>query len=142
MRTNPRFVDAVLGSRWTWPLARLAIVGVFLLAAVSKTVNFSAAVAEQAHFGLHPPELWAAATITVELIGSTLILTNRLVWLGAGMLGVFTALTSVIAHAYWRLPQGPQRFAEFNSFYEHVALIGGFVLVALVAKHSQRTGPA
>jgi uncharacterized membrane protein YphA (DoxX/SURF4 family) len=84
-------------------LARLAIIGVFILAGISKAADYPAAVAEQAHFGLRPPELWAGLTIAVELIGSALILSGRFVWLGAGMLGIFTALTSFIAHAYWRL---------------------------------------
>ena len=39
-----------------------------------------------------------------------LILSGRLVWLGAGMLGVFTALAAFTANAFWTM-QGQERFA-------------------------------
>ncbi|HYZ63868.1 MAG TPA: DoxX family protein, partial [Acetobacteraceae bacterium] len=49
------------------------------------------AFAEQEQFGLHPGWFWATLTIMVEIIGPTLLISGRFVWLGAGMLGVFTA---------------------------------------------------
>jgi uncharacterized membrane protein YphA (DoxX/SURF4 family) len=54
---------------------------------------------------LHPAGLWAALTILVEIIGPLLILAGRLVWLGAGMLGVFT-VAAMVANAFWTLPAG------------------------------------
>jgi uncharacterized membrane protein YphA (DoxX/SURF4 family) len=136
---DPAFVDAILDGRWTWFLARLALVGAYLLGGLVKLFDFPAAVAEQAHFGLHPPEVMAALTIAVELIGPLLILSGRWVWLGAGMLGVFTALAALTANAFWTM-QGEARFAATNAFFEHVGLIGGFVLAALVAEHARRSG--
>ncbi|MAW98776.1 MAG: hypothetical protein CMN72_03835 [Sphingomonas sp.] len=136
--TEPRFVERVLDWRWTWFLARLALVGAYLLGGVVKLVNWPAAVAEQAHFGMSPPALWAGLTIAVELIGPTLILAGRFVWLGAGMLGVFTALAATVANNFWAMPAGPERFAATNGFFEHIGLIGGFVIAALVAEHDRR----
>jgi hypothetical protein len=83
---DPRFVDAILDWRWTGFLARLALVGAYLLGGIVKLTDFPAAVAEQAHFGMNPPAVWAMLTIAVELTGPILILTGRFVWLGAGML--------------------------------------------------------
>lgn len=90
-------------------------------------------MAEQAHFGLQPAAIFAALTIAVELLGPALILAGRLVWLGAGMLGVFTLLAAVLANAFWAMA-GPERFAATNAFFEHVGLVGGFVLAAIVAQ--------
>ena len=135
---GPRFVDAVLDWRLTWFLARLALVSAYLLGAIVKLSDWSAAVAEQAHFGMSPPQFWAAATIAIELIGPLLILSGRLVWLGAGMLGVFTLLAAITANAFWALPAGQARFMATNAFFEHIGLIGGFVLVALLAGRDQR----
>jgi len=94
-------------------------------------------VAEQAHFGVYPAGLWAALTILVEIIGPLLILAGRLVWLGAGMLGVFTVLAAMVANAFWTLPAGADRFMATNAFFEHLGLAGGFVLVALVARQAR-----
>lgn len=130
---DPRFVDAILDWRWTVFLAQLALVGAYLLGGIVKLTNFHAAVAEQAHFGMHPPTLWAAITIAVEIIGSVLILAGRWVWLGAGMLGVFTILAAITANNFWTM-HGQERFMATNAFFEHIGLVGGFVLAAMLAE--------
>lgn len=135
---DPRFVDAILDWPPTWFLARLLLVGAYLLGGGVKLTDWPAAVAEQAHFGMTPPAFWAALTIAIELIGPLLILSGRLVWLGAGMLGVFTLLAAFTANAFWVMPAGPGRFAATNAFFEHIGLIGGFVLAALVAEQAKR----
>ena len=135
---EPRFVDALLEWRPTWFLARLLLVGAYLLGGVVKASDWPAAVAEQAHFGMNPPQLWAALTISVEIVGPLLILSGRLIWLGAGMLGVFTLLAAFTANAFWTMPAGQDRFMATNAFFEHLGLIGGFVLAALVAERERR----
>jgi uncharacterized membrane protein YphA (DoxX/SURF4 family) len=137
--TDPRFVDAILDWRWTALLARLSLVGAYLLGAFVKLADWPAAVAEQAHFGMHPPAIWAALTVAVELIGAVLVLSSRLVWLGAGMLSVFTLSAAFTANAFWSMPPGTARFMATNAFFEHVGLIGGFVLAALVAEQWARS---
>lgn len=138
MSRDPRFVDAILDWPGTWFAARLLLVGAYLLGAAVKASDWPAAVAEQAYFGMHPPALWAALTIAVEILGPLLILADRLVWLGAGVLGVFTLLAAITANAFWTMPAGQGRFMATNAFFEHLGLIGGFVLVALVAKRDRR----
>jgi uncharacterized membrane protein YphA (DoxX/SURF4 family) len=135
---EPRVVDAILDWPWTGFLARLALVGAYLVGGVVKAGDWPAAVAEQSHFGMHPPALWAALTIAVEFLGPLLILSGRLIWLGAGMLGVFTLLAAITANAFWTLPAGQERFLATNAFFEHLGLVGGFVLAALVAQTARR----
>lgn len=137
MNAEPRFVRAVLDWRGTWFLARLALVSAYLIGGIVKLTDFPAAVAEQAHFGMQPPALWAALTIAVELIGPALVMTRRWAWLGAGMLGVFTALAAFTANAFWTM-EGQARFMATNAFFEHLGLIGGFALVALVSSLHRR----
>ncbi|WCM28619.1 DoxX family protein [Sphingomonas sp. QA11] len=135
---DPRFVDAILDWPPTWFLARLMLVGAYLLGGFVKLTDWSGAVAEQAHFGMNPPAFWAGLTIAIELVGPLLILSSRLVWLGAGMLGAFTLLAACTANAFWTMPSGPERFAATNAFFEHLGLIGGFMLVAMIAEYNQR----
>ena len=138
---DPRFVNAVLDWRPTWFLARLALVGAYLLGGIVKLGDWHAALAEQAHFGMEPPVLWASLTVAVEIVGPLLILFGRCVWLGAGMLGIFTVLAAVTANAFWSMPPGPERFAATNAFFEHLGLVGGFVLAALLAENPRRGKP-
>jgi len=136
---TPKFVASVLDFAPTAFLARLLLVGAYLVGGLTKLTDWQGAVAEQAHFGLTPPALWAALTIAVELVGPLLILTGRLVWLGAGMLGVFTFFAALLANAFWAMPAGPERFGATNAFFEHMGLVGGFILVAILAYRAQRS---
>lgn len=127
--TDPRWVDALLDWRGTWLLSRVALTSAFWIGGLTKLLDFPSAVAEQAHFGLQPPALFAILTIFVELVGSALVISGRLVWLGAGALGVFTALAMVLAQRFWDMA-GDARFQTMNSFFEHLGLIAGLVLAA------------
>jgi uncharacterized membrane protein YphA (DoxX/SURF4 family) len=135
-------IDRILGRilDWdgTWLLARLALVGAYLLGGLVKLADWPGAVAEQAHFGLHPPELWAALTILVELVGPLLILLDRALWLGAGALGVFTVLAALIANDFWTMA-GHDRFMATNAFFEHLGLVGGFALAAMLSRLRRRS---
>ncbi len=134
---DPRWVDAILDWRWTWLVARVGLTGAYILGGLTKLFDFEGAVAEQAHFGLTPAWLWAAVTIVVELVGPILIISGRLVWLGAGALGVLTAVATVVAADFWTM-QGHERFMAMNTFFEHIGLIAGFVMAALIAEHEKR----
>jgi uncharacterized membrane protein YphA (DoxX/SURF4 family) len=140
-RSEPEFVSTTLDTPGMWLLARLVLVGAYLLGGAVKVLDFPAAIAEQAHFGLHPPAVWATLTIVVEILGSALVMSRRWVWLGAGMLGVFTGLAALTANAFWTMPEGHDRFMATNAFFEHLGLIGGFVLVALTAHRAERPDP-
>jgi uncharacterized membrane protein YphA (DoxX/SURF4 family) len=132
-RADPPWIGAILDWKATWLVARLALVSAYLLGGVVKLIDFPAAVAEQEHFGLHPAWLWAVLAIAIELGGSALVVSGRLVWLGAGALGALTAIAMLVANDFWSL-EGPARFAATNAFFEHAGLIGGLVLAALIAR--------
>ena len=67
----------------------------------------------------------------VAIGGSLAIILRRGAWLGAGALGVFTLLATVVAHGFWRF-EGIERAHQFNTFLEHIGLIGGFLLAAIL----------
>ena len=112
---DPRWVDAVLDWRGTWLAVRIALTSAYLLGGITKLADFPAAIAEQQHFGLNPGWLWASLAIAVELIGSLLVISGRLVWLGAGALGVLTAVATLAANRFWTL-EGHERFLATNTF--------------------------
>ncbi|MGJ5178116.1 DoxX family protein [Bradyrhizobium oligotrophicum] len=134
---TPRPIAGVLDWPLLWPLARLALVSAYLIGGVQKLTDFPSAIAEQAHFGLQPAWLWAAAAIAVELIGSLLVIVNRLVWLGAGALGVLTSVAMLTANDFWHM-DGHDRFMALNAFFEHLGLIAGLVLVSILSMRARR----
>jgi uncharacterized membrane protein YphA (DoxX/SURF4 family) len=134
---SPRWIGTILSWPWLLPLARAALASAFLIGGIEKVIDFPAAIAEQAHFGLEPARLWAAAAVIVELGGSVLVILGRWVWLGAGGLGVLTAITMLVAQNFWAMT-GHDRFTALNGFFERLGLIAGFVLVSIVSQRRQR----
>jgi len=135
---TPRWVCTILRAPLIWPAARLALVSAFLIGGLTKLSDFSAAIAEQEHFGLNPGWLWAALAIIVESGGSALVMLGWQVWLGAGGLGVLTAVAMLTANDFWHLT-GHDRFMALNTFLEHLGLIAGLVIVSILAAGGERT---
>lgn len=139
-QTAPEFVQAILEWQWTWPIARFTLVVFYLGSGLSKIADFRGAVAEMVEARMPVPAAMALLSIFVELTGSVLVLIDRWVWLGAGMLGVFTAIGAVTAHAFWKV-SGRAGVEAITVFLMHLGLISAFVLCALVAeREGHRTG--
>ncbi|WJR79793.1 DoxX family protein [Bradyrhizobium sp. NP1] len=137
VRTDtPRWIASILSWPGLLPLSRIALVSAFLIGGVQKLADFPAAIAEQAHFGLEPAWLWAAAAVLIELGGSMLVIFGRFVWLGAGGLGVLTAVAMLAANDFWT-KSGHDRFMVLNAFFEHLGLIAGLVLVSVLSLRKQ-----
>jgi uncharacterized membrane protein YphA (DoxX/SURF4 family) len=128
---DPAWVSEILHWQWVLFAARLALTSAYLLGGLTKLFNFSAAIKEQEHFGFHPGWLWAALTILIEIGGSALVLSGYMVWLGAGALGCLTAVAMLSADNFWT-KLGGERLTQANTFFEHLGLIGGFVLIAFI----------
>lgn len=111
-------------------IAYLGLCAAYIQGGLDKLTDFHGAIAEMAHFGLSPAPLFAVLVILLELLGSAMVLTGLLRWLGALVLGAFTLLATFLALRFWELPVGHERFMAANSFFEHLGLVGGFLLVA------------
>ncbi len=110
-------------------LALLALCGAYIQGGLVKAFDFAGAVGEMNHFGLAPAAPLAAVVIALELGATLLILTGRWRWLGALLLAVFTLGATFVANRYWEA-SGHDRFMQMNAFFEHLGLVGAFVLVA------------
>jgi len=132
-----RAIDNVLAQNWLAFLARLAVALPFLISGIAKLFDLSGAMAEvRGLTGLEPAPLVAGLVILVQLGGSALLIAgSRHAWIGAALLAGFTAVATLYAHAFWLMPEG-ERFLHRNIFFEHVSIIGGVVLLAILAARS------
>lgn len=112
-------------------IVRVALASPFLMSGIVKLLDFNGAMNEVAGLGLKPAGRFAAAVIVTQLGGSLLFLTSRYCWLGAGILAGFTVLATLLAHPFWTL-DGPDRGRQAATFFEHVAIVGGLAMAALV----------
>lgn len=118
-----------LGAPWVRWLALLGLCAAYLQGGLQKLWGFDAAVAETAHFGMTPAGPITVAVIVLELGASLAILSGKGRWLGALLLAVFTLAATFIANRFWSVPEA-ERFGVTNAFFEHLGLVGGFLLVA------------
>jgi transmembrane protein len=135
----PNVIARILDWPWFPLIARIVLTFPFWGSGISKTVDFPGAVAEMAQYGLKPPTLIAILVIFTQLGGSLLVIANRRTWSGAGALAIFTLLTIPIAHDFWNLKGDEGKF-EFYVAVEHVALVGGLMLAAILSRYAPRKG--
>ena len=112
-------------------VALLALCAAYIQGPLTKLFDFEGAIAEMEHFGLHPAAFFAVVVIAFELATSAMILSGFLRWLGALALAVFTLLATLVALRFWELPPGMERMMATNAFFEHLGLVGAFVIVAI-----------
>jgi uncharacterized membrane protein YphA (DoxX/SURF4 family) len=112
-------------------LALLLLCAAYIQGPVTKIFDFDGAIAEMNHFGLSPAPLFAVGVIVFELVATAMILTGRWRWLAALALAGFTLAATFVALRFWEMPAGQGRMMATNAFFEHLGLIGGFLLVAL-----------
>lgn len=135
--TTPAPLSALLRAPTFGVFARAVLTLPYWWSGIAKLTDLHGALAEAAHFGLKPAGLAVAATILVQLGGSLLLILGRLGWLAAGALGVFTGLATLIAHPFWTVADPMERFHALNTFLEHIGLIGGFMLAAILIERDR-----
>jgi transmembrane protein len=135
----PELVAQMLDNPVTLFLGRVCITLPFLVAGIMKLLFWQPGVAEMAASGLHPAWVFNIAALITELAGSACIIFNRKTWLGAGALGIFTVLTTFLAHRFWDY-SGDARTAQMNAFFEHATISASFIFVVVVGlRASQRS---
>ena len=128
----PKAISALLNSPVFQLLARIVLVVTFVVPGIQQVLQFKHAVGEFAFFHLSPPGAFVIASAITLLVGSALVvLGGRWTWLGAGALGIYTGLTILIVHHFWTMAE-PDKTNEMRTALEHISLIGGLMVVAVL----------
>lgn len=132
--------ERFLGAKWVEAVARLAVAVPFLISGAAKILDFQGSIAEvRGLTGLEPAAFFAVLVIVTQLGGSVLLIAGgRFVWIGALALAGFTTIAMLSAHAFWLKPEAEQ-FLHRNIFFEHVSIVGGLVLLAILTFKPART---
>ena len=64
------------------------------------------------------------------LLGGLSVLLDFYVWIGAGMLVLFTVIANFLYHDFWRMDEPRQKQTHLWVFCNNVAVTGGLLLVA------------
>jgi transmembrane protein len=125
----PEWLVALAAHPATGYVMRTLVCAGFVLSAVEKLVRFPAAEANfSSYHGLKHARAWLCAYIVTALVAAALVIPGRAVWLGAGMLVVFTGVATVIAFPFWKA-SGPARQGQVFAFREHLNLMAALFVV-------------
>lgn len=134
MSTASKGTDRAMVPILTLPLIRYlaltALCSAYIQGPLVKIFDFTGALAEMNHFGLWPAPLFAVGVIVFELLMSAMIISGIYRWAAAIALALFTFMATFLALRFWELPAGMERSMAMNGFFEHIGLVGAFVLVA------------
>jgi uncharacterized membrane protein YphA (DoxX/SURF4 family) len=119
-----------LGVVYGVPLARVLMAAVFLYSGQDKIRHWRAGVEEVAGLGMPMPQLFAAATIVVQIVGGLSVLSGIGLFFGAAVLALFTAAATILGHRFWLLHGQPAK-QELTTTLEHLAIVGGLLLLAV-----------
>lgn len=110
------------------------LVAPFAISGASKAVDFAGAIDEvRGLSGLEPAWIFAALVVLAQLLGAlAVVFGRRAVIPGAAALAGFTCVATLLAHAWWT-KDGIDRVRDFNVFWEHVSIVGGLALAAILA---------
>ena len=135
----PAWIARILDAGGFAILARLILTLPFWSSGVQRWVNLAASIDEIDAYGLRPagPINWLV--IFTLLGGSFLVIVNRRAWSGSGALALFTLATIPVAHDFWNL-NGHTAHNELATALQHLGLIGGLMLAAILSRQSPRGG--
>lgn len=120
-----------LGATYGVPVARALMAAVFLYSGQDKFRHWRVSVEEVTGVGLPLPRLFAAATIAVQIVAGLSMLLGIGAAVGAAFLALFTAAATVLGHRFWLL-HGKQAQQELTTSLEHLAIVGGLLLLIVV----------
>lgn len=112
-------------------IARICLAMVYLVSGVHKGIYFSKAVAEFRQAAIPFLHISLISTIILHLLASLALISGVFARESAVLLAVFTLLATIKVHDFWNL-SGNERLMQSRIALDHLGLIGGLLLLAIV----------
>lgn len=114
---------------WVCLMARLCLAAVFLYSGSNKLMHWQDAISEFDGLGLPLPAVGVTLTVVVQCLGGVAVAFGWRVRLSALVLAAFTVIATLIGHPFWNF-EGPELQHQLTTMLEHLAIVGGFLLLA------------
>lgn len=111
-------------------VARVLLMGLFVITGWQKLSNFPGTVAYMAGIGAPVPTVSAAVSVGMELFVGIAIVLGIFTRPLALLFCAFTLGTALIGHRYWKL-EGAERHENLLNFYKNLSIMGGLLLLAV-----------
>lgn len=110
-------------------IGRILLAYMFIPAGFSKLTNIEGTAGYFASSGLPFATVLAVLVGALELLGGlALIVGFKVRWVGLA-LALFTLGASLVAHAFWAMPEA-QQMAQQSIFMKNLSVMGGMLLIS------------
>ena len=109
-------------------VGRIFLAVIFLVSGFGKIGGFQGLIGQIASEGFPAPEVFAVATIVIELGAALMLVVGWKARWAAFLLAVFTAIVTIFFHNFWAMPEA-QKMMQQIQFIKNLALIGGLLMV-------------
>ncbi len=117
-------------SEWISPfVGRLALAWFFLSEAWAYANDWNVTVAQMRDAQIPGAPILLVLALAVMCIGSLSLALGYHARHGAMLLFGFTIAASILLHAYWNVPDQPQRLADYALFSRNIAIAAGLLFV-------------
>jgi putative oxidoreductase len=113
---------------WLMLAARVSIAAVFLVSGVHKGIWFEKAAAEFRKAGIPAVWLTLPATVLLHIVAPLALIAGYRAREAAFALALFTVISTLKVHAYWRLPAAEQ-LDRSRVTLANLAIVGGLLLL-------------
>jgi len=110
-------------------IGRILMSQIFILAGITKVMNFSMMTGYVAAAHLPLPKVSLAIAAAIEILGGLAILTGFHTKVAAWILFLFLIPTTLLFHNFWAM-QGMERQDNMGHFQKNLAIMGGLLLLA------------
>jgi putative oxidoreductase len=112
-------------------LARIYLAALFLVSGIQKAMAFAGTAAYFGKIGLPAPEAMAAIAVVVEIGGALLIILGFKTRLAAWGLAIWVVIAMFVGHRFWQFSDPAQFNAQMIQFLKNLAILGGFMMLAV-----------
>jgi len=112
-------------------VARLLLCLIYIVFGFGKIFTISGFAAGMAAKGMPFPEVFPYLAILIELGGGIVLGFGIETGVMAVLFAIYTLATGLIGHPFWTMDDPGARTANAINFYKNLAMIGGFLLLAV-----------
>ncbi|MBM7126343.1 DoxX family protein [Dyella flava] len=114
-------------------LARVLLMGLFVIFGWDKLTNFSGTAAYMESMGLPLPTFAAFSALVMEFFVGLAILIGYYTRPLALLLALYTVITAFIGHRYWNIADTDAAHIEtMINFYKNMSIVGGLLLLCIL----------
>ena len=113
-------------------LARVLTCGIWVAAGLHKATHYQANIVEMGHLGVPMPHLVLPLVLILEMVGATLMVVDRYVWLVSLAWIAFMIPATWAYHVKFMMKEGTIVFPQFVTGWKNVSIAGGLLALVLL----------